>query len=853
MAFVSYAQNFEDVILWRCFGALDNGFYVDVGAYDPQEHSVTKAFYDRGWHGVNIEPIGTLFRRLEQARPRDINLQIAAGNTNSTIKMYEIANTGLSTTEEDIAATHQQVGHQVSEVRVEVQTLADIFKSHAPQEVHFLKIDVEGGARAVIEGLDFSVNRPWVIVVEATLPMSQEPDFNAWDRLILDGGYDFVYFDGLNRFYLAKEHAELAPCFKTPPNVFDEFESSDNHTAKLMLSQVEREIDPESSSFKKALAKQRQLSPAEREQAARIAVYGDRLQRHVAERAAQHQEDQEKIADLSEQLDFHMTRTRDLEVRLSRETAFGETVLSRLGQREGMLEAVYASTSWRITAPVRSVRRWLTRKTDKPEPIAAVTPAPAPALEPAPERPTIFVECTHTYHSDLNTGIQRVVRNVLRNAPSIAAQHDYDIVPVILEGNEFRCVEAERVLADKMHEVREDPAATAPAPPLPRSWKGHTRAFLGPVWRIFIRTATVAIPSESVRRFLYAPPTQPGLARHIVALAHFLQGRHKPQPASARRPDSLDGFARYDGSILLLLDSSWASPIWPATQRFKQRGGTVVGVIYDLIPITHVHTCVPELTLAFGDWLAGHFRVTDAFVCISKSVADSLSSYIRKESRGRTLLSKARIGYFHLGSELDFIDPTKPVRQSIKDIFDEERHSFLMVGSIEPRKMHSYVLDAFDRFWARGGTGALIIVGRHGWKTEDFLERVAMHPQLGKQLFIFRDTSDSELDYGYRNASSLVIASEIEGFGLPVVEAFQRGLPVLCSDIPVFREIADSKATFFDLSSPANLTDALEDFCAKVDLKVRRQREPQSWISWRQSTEQLLAEVVDVHDKNVAA
>jgi alpha-1,2-rhamnosyltransferase len=728
-----------------------------------------------------------------------------------------------------------------------LRTLADIFKSHAPQEVHFLKIDVEGGARAVIEGLDFSVNRPWVIVVEATLPMSQEPDFNAWDGLILDGNYDFVYFDGLNRFYLAKEHPELAPCFKTPPNVFDEFESSDNHTAKLMLSQVEREIDPESSSFKKALAKQRQLSPAEREQAARIAVYGDRLQRHVAERAAQHQEDQEKIADLSEQLDFHMTRTRDLEVRLSRETAFGETVLSRLGQREGILEAVYASTSWRITAPVRAVRRWLTVKMSRPEP--AVTAAPAPVLE----RPTIFVECTHTYHSDLNTGIQRVVRNVLRNAPSIAGQHGYDVVPVILEGNEFLCVEAERILADKLHEVREYPAAAAPAAPPPRTWKGHVRAFLGPVWRTFIRTVTIAIPSASVKRFLYAPPTQPGLAQKIVALAHLLQGRRKVQPAASPRTDRLDEFDRYDGCILLLLDSSWTTPIWSSTQRFKERGGTVVGVIYDLIPITHSHTSVPELTTAFSGWLAEHFRVTSAFVCISKSIADMLASYIEKESNGRALLSKARIGHFHLGSELDFIDPAKPVRQSVKDIFDEERHSFLMVGSIEPRKMHSYVLDAFDRFWSRGGTGALVIVGRNGWKTEDFLKRVATHPQLGKQLFIFRDASDSELDYGYKNASSLVIASEIEGFGLPVVEAFQRGLPVLCSDIPVFREIADGKATFFDLSSPANLTDALEDFCAKVDLKVRRQREPQSWISWRQSTEQLLAEVVDVHDKNVAA
>ena len=169
-----------------------------------------------------------------------------------------------------------------------------------------------------------------------------------------------------------------------------------------------------------------------------------------------------------------------------------------------------------------------------------------------------------------------------------------------------------------------------------------------------------------------------------------------------------------------------------------------------------------------------------------------------------------------------------------------------MVGSIEPRKMHSYVLDAFDGFWASGASGALVIIGRQGWKTEEFLQRVALHPELGRQLFILRDATDAELDHCYRKSSSLVIASEIEGFGLPVVEAFQRGLPVMCSDIPVFREIADGKAVFFSLADPRNLTQALQEFCARMSLNERRERRPQGWIGWRQSAEQLVTAVIGI-------
>jgi alpha-1,2-rhamnosyltransferase len=153
------------------------------------------------------------------------------------------------------------------------------------------------------------------------------------------------------------------------------------------------------------------------------------------------------------------------------------------------------------------------------------------------------------------------------------------------------------------------------------------------------------------------------------------------------------------------------------------------------------------------------------------------------------------------------------------------------------------VLDAFDAYWALGSDAALVIVGRQAWKTDAFLQRVASHKQLDRRLFLVRDATDGELDYAYRSASALVIASEIEGFGLPVVEAFQRGLPVLCSDIPVFREIAEGKATFFDLSQSCRLTETLVEFCRLHHVAQRGTRLPQKWLTWQESTDQLCAAI----------
>ena len=223
MPFISYAQNYEDVILWRALRDVERGFYVDIGAADPLEDSVTNAFYERGWSGINIEPLDEYFRKLTEARPRDTNINAAVAQEAGLRIMYAFAATGLSTLDPEIAARHQAAGRQASETVVPVLTLKAILENYAPPTIHFLKIDVEGAEAEVLKGLDLNSVRPWIIVVEATLPNSQVITRENWEHLIIEYGYGFAYFDGLNCFYVADEIANLKEQLSVQPNFFDQF------------------------------------------------------------------------------------------------------------------------------------------------------------------------------------------------------------------------------------------------------------------------------------------------------------------------------------------------------------------------------------------------------------------------------------------------------------------------------------------------------------------------------------------------------------------------------------------------------------------------------------------------------
>lgn len=227
MTFVSYAQNFEDVMLWRAVKRFTPGRYVDIGAQDPVVDSVSKAFHDAGWHGVHVEPSSFYAAALRQAFPEDKVIEAAVTAKTGKVSFYEVPGGGLSTVRADIAQFHHDhSGHDPIERQVGGITLAQILNDLGDEPIHWLKIDVEGLEREVLEGWGDSAHRPWIVVIECTFPTTNEPMHEEWENLITAKGYDLVYTDGLNRFYLHRDQAELRDSFRYPPNVFDNFELS---------------------------------------------------------------------------------------------------------------------------------------------------------------------------------------------------------------------------------------------------------------------------------------------------------------------------------------------------------------------------------------------------------------------------------------------------------------------------------------------------------------------------------------------------------------------------------------------------------------------------------------------------
>jgi len=305
MRFVSYAQNFEDVMLWRALKHVQNGVYVDVGAQHPIIDSVSKAFYEHGWRGIHIEPVPYYAQLLRQDRPDEVVLEIALSDFEGTLELNVIAETGLSTAVDAYAQLHHnERGFDSQRIQVPVLTLKSAMQSLEVKDVHWLKIDVEGLEGKVLKGWDSQALRPWVMVVEATIPNSPETDYITWDPILTAADYQFVYFDGLNRFYVAKEHIELAEAFSCPPNVFDGVRLSGQASSELCKGLIESVQDKAKELAAQAEAKAQQ-----------------------AEVRAQQAEVRAQQAEVKSQ------------------------------QLHDQLIAVHQSTSWYVTKPLRAVKR----------------------------------------------------------------------------------------------------------------------------------------------------------------------------------------------------------------------------------------------------------------------------------------------------------------------------------------------------------------------------------------------------------------------------------------------------------------------------------------------------------------
>ena len=209
-----FAQGYEDLVLYHALKDVENGFYVDVGANSPWECSVTKLFYERGWHGINIEPIEEQYQALCEDRTRDLNIFAGVGNKETELEF--VVDEGCSSFDLGVIAGMEQSGRTLEYRKMRVRQLDSILEEKLPdhvRDIHFLKIDVEGFEREVLEGLSLDKYRPWVITLEAAEPGSRVPNFKEWEPILLANGYTFACDQFVNRYYVANERQELKKRF----------------------------------------------------------------------------------------------------------------------------------------------------------------------------------------------------------------------------------------------------------------------------------------------------------------------------------------------------------------------------------------------------------------------------------------------------------------------------------------------------------------------------------------------------------------------------------------------------------------------------------------------------------------
>ncbi len=349
MTFLSYSQNAEDVLLWRALGHIAHGFYLDVGANHPVEHSVTKAFYDAGWRGINIEPLPSYQSAFREQRLHDINLAIAAGATNGSIALFDVpAVQGWASSDRSVAEAHRADGHAVTELTVPVRTLTSVCEQYVSGPIHFLKVDVEGFEGEVLKGMDFARWRPWVLVIEATLPNSRVSNHGDWEHLVTGCNYQFAWFDGLNRYYVAAEHAQLAAALSVQPNVFDDYITYHLDRAWKATDSLKHALEERSAHHAEVIAHATAKTERVRAQLARVEKRADRTD--AALRRAI-----DTSAELVSRLGYMQAHADQQNEVLERTQAWGHSL-------QFHLDATLASNSWRLTAPLRAAgavpRRW---------------------------------------------------------------------------------------------------------------------------------------------------------------------------------------------------------------------------------------------------------------------------------------------------------------------------------------------------------------------------------------------------------------------------------------------------------------------------------------------------------------
>lgn len=446
----------------------------------------------------------------------------------------------------------------------------------------------------------------------------------------------------------------------------------------------------------------------------------------------------------------------------------------------------------------------------------------------------IFIDCTDTTIIGSNPGIQRVVSNIVCRAEATGRRLGCSCIPVVMFNGDFW------------------PVAAIPS----ARFYGKAVSRLYEIGKNFYRKIETAIKSETIspdklprRNSAYGKKTGSikvllqKYSRNLFFLPLWIMPLFK-QEFKIR-------FNKND--ILLLPDAFWVdSDFCKVLQKSKEAGTLIIPVIHDLIPLTHPQFNNEEYNERFKKNFHKLICVANGVITLSQTGKSELGDFV--SCHFSKSISHFPIEYFYHGS--DFRREEKggdiSLRSSVLSLISG-RKPYLAVGTIEPRKGYETILDAFNHLWENGVNTPLCIVGKIGGGVDHVIKKINKSKYLNKNLFVFHDINDSELVVLYKNSKSLIFASAAEGFGLPLVEAMHYKLPVIASDIPIFREIGRDYPVYFSQGNVEALINAVSSF----EMLGVVEHPSVEWISWDESIQMLFEKVLLINsareDLTVAA
>jgi glycosyltransferase involved in cell wall biosynthesis len=288
-------------------------------------------------------------------------------------------------------------------------------------------------------------------------------------------------------------------------------------------------------------------------------------------------------------------------------------------------------------------------------------------------------------------------------------------------------------------------------------------------------------------------------------------------------------------------------------RRLRNQGVAIQHIAFDLLPVRMPKVFPPGACEGHEQWLRSVVK-SDGVFCISKSVAEDFSHWISEKQ----VLSEQRlpfsVDWFHLSPEIFASSPTRGLLAGADKVLKNiQGHiTFLMVGTIEPRKGYLQTLEAFDILWKEGVAANLVFVGKEGWQPlpqearrdiPETISRIKNHPQLNNRLFWLEGISDEYLEKVYAASTCLIAASYGEGFGLPLIEAAQHGLPILARDIPVFREVACEHAAYFKAETPSELAAVMKSWLSDYQKNKHPKSSGMNYLTWKESAEILMSKI----------